>query len=743
MKKFILGIVVLAMLVAFSAPAMAATRCMSDIVTREQGTITNGTVIAIEGDGTSGPWTINLPSGDVEMAYVHVHTWGNSGGTPNHRLRFENGNGVVETIDITDCVHNGGGSVSGAWASGFSPDNGTTHVYWKVNATEGSNNFTILQTGVIYEKWFVAVINETSEGNRTHQGHWWHNFGLQDPNFGVNYSTLFYNASSNPINTDVNHTLWTAQSHINTFSMYFNDQFVDNRSTGSSLGGGLEKFSDLDNIDDDGSQKATWKDVVDTGAQYMYVYTATLAETIPLGEPKLDPIDIEFPKMMRSNTNYTINATIKNTGDAASDADTATLYVNGVENGTANIPAGLDPGDSTTVSFSPDVNLSKVDCYEFKVVVASCSNELVEDYQVGYVIVVENDSDFADLVNDTGMPSGSVTYDSGTDTYYIQDLTITNCEGDGISIEGTTKNFVVKNCTVENCAGGGSGVFLNDVTKGTVTECTLQNNEDYGIELGLVPLDSTDPKNVNITCNTIYRNGMSTSKNGIDLIGYNCTVCGNTIRDNGEYGIYVHGNDNKLCNNIIEGNTNYGMKVYNSTGNRICWNNFTDNNGSVTPQGYDNTGTNTWNHVNESYPYGAVYTNYTGNYWDDHTSPDADGDGIVDTSYALDGGAGAADSYPLMTLPWIFNVSIYKNGSDVMNLFSVPLQSSTLEDVIGDNAANGDRVCRYVNGPTGGYKCALYLFGSWSNTGPVEPIEPGVGYEYYRQGVTFYWTYDT
>jgi hypothetical protein len=93
MNKLVLGIMLLAMLVAFSAPAMAQTTCMANVVTLDEGTITNGTVIV----GTGG--TIDLPSGEVVSAYVHAHTWGNNeggGASPNHRLRFVNGDGFVE-----------------------------------------------------------------------------------------------------------------------------------------------------------------------------------------------------------------------------------------------------------------------------------------------------------------------------------------------------------------------------------------------------------------------------------------------------------------------------------------------------------------------------------------------------------------------------------------------------------------------------------------------------------------------
>jgi len=54
------------------------------------------------------------------------------------------------------------------------------------------------------------------------------------------------------------------------------------------------------------------------------------------------------------------------------------------------------------------------------------------------------------------------------------------------------------------------------------------------------------------------------------------------------------------------------------------------------------------------YPYsGTTYTSYIGNYWDDYTGSDANGDGIGTSAYELDGGVGATDSHPAMVQWWL------------------------------------------------------------------------------------------
>ncbi len=83
-----------------------------------------------------------------------------------------------------------------------------------------------------------------------------------------------------------------------------------------------------------------------------------------------------------------------------------------------------------------------------------------------------------------------------------------------------------------------------------------------------------------------------------------------------------------------------------SENNIVYLNKFTDNE----PNACKDTPSNTWNSPESiTYTYnGSSYTNYLGNYWDDYTGSDGDGDGIGDTPYSIDSDA---DNYPLME-PW-------------------------------------------------------------------------------------------
>lgn len=145
-------------------------------------------------------------------------------------------------------------------------------------------------------------------------------------------------------------------------------------------------------------------------------------------------------------------------------------------------------------------------------------------------------------------------------TYYIEDLTITNCAGCGITIENATVPFIITNCTVHNCyieeywmIESYDGICLRNLANGKINDCAVKNNTGngisiqnsthvditnnlvqdnwrYGIEIYpralLFPFSRylDDSRFINITNNVIKNN-----RYNIMLIGSNCTIRGNTI----------------------------------------------------------------------------------------------------------------------------------------------------------------------------------------------------------------------
>ena len=694
-RYIIAPIVMLAILIALSTPAMAGnldeleTRCWNGDCLN--GTITNGTVIVLcnmTGLPTVGNWTFTLPSGTVDMAYVHWHRWGACHGTAI-TAEFWNGTGAYESIGFPyPGEDNAVYEDHGVWWTDYNPRHGNHHYYWKVNASEGTNTFNA--TGCYPTpgehcdaRWFIAVINNTGVAHRTHDGHWWHNTGYKKTQSAADeQETWYYNASNNPINTSANYTLWTAQSHYDNSNppIEFNGHQVGTVGSDCACHGdgqyadfSLCEFNVPSNyIEADGSQKVEWKYNNDA----YYVNFGTLAEVLP--KPDLVITDIKPNEtMMRANTNYKINATVKNKGskDIAAATDfNLSLYVNGTYHNKTTVSGGLAIGASKEKTFALTVNLPK-GCHNFTVV-ADCdanvaesdetNNATTEFYQVGYVLVVEKNGDFGDLVTESengAFGEGNVTQIGNT--YYIRNFTgnygIQNCAGCGISIKDTTSAFVIQNCTVHDCAYEGSpgdpgGICLDNVTSGTIgnysttkntienntnagirvknstyvniTDNTIKNNTVYGIYAYPRALPATsetrdDCKYVNVTNNTVTEN-----EEAVDLIAYNCTVKNNTITDNTKFGIYMMGNYSNITDNNITDNTDYGVKLYNCTDNYVYCNNFTDNN--VTYKGHqawDNRNTNYWNTTEAG-------KNYTGNRWKDWQNNSG-----FPCNYSIDGGS--------------------------------------------------------------------------------------------------------
>lgn len=222
-----------------------------------------------------------------------------------------------------------------------------------------------------------------------------------------------------------------------------------------------------------------------------------------------------------------------------------------------------------------------------------------------------------------------------------------------------TANYVsINGFTVEGGNGIGDGIFIWRVTGASITNCKVKSCE-YGIDMG----EST---NGLIENNVVQGNKF----NGIDF--WNCSdvvAKSNDCSLNNAAGFQITRTSAKIIGNLAE-NNKWGISLYQSSNNEIKENSFVSNwigiqldEGSNNNKIYlnnfientlqtaiFNSFNNIWNSPEKiTYTYdGKTYINYLGNYWSDYMGSDANGDGIGDTPYSIDGDK---DNYPLMT-PW-------------------------------------------------------------------------------------------
>ena len=193
-------------------------------------------------------------------------------------------------------------------------------------------------------------------------------------------------------------------------------------------------------------------------------------------------------------------------------------------------------------------------------------------------------------------------------------VTIEDCEAfntsRGISLYYGCCNITIKNCTAHD---NGFGMYFY---KGVSEKNLVENCEFYNNAKGIYSYD-----------------GASRSK-FVRLRVYNNTDEGLCL--------YKGAGENEITRCEIA-NNKYGIYLDRSSNNSIYLNDFKENTKNVVSCSSDNF----WNSTEKiTYTYkGKTFANYMGNYWDDYTGSDANGDGIGDTPYSIDSDK---DYYPLM-----------------------------------------------------------------------------------------------
>ena len=221
----------------------------------------------------------------------------------------------------------------------------------------------------------------------------------------------------------------------------------------------------------------------------------------------------------------------------------------------------------------------------------------------------------------------------------------------------------------------------------------LENVSDYRIvDAGQVIL---------IKCSNITVENLNLSYMGTAIKLHetkNIRIRNNTIDSNRIYGVLLQHSINSTINNNNIVNNEYGIRAdFPSYCIQIYLNNFINNNKNVYfehPPGILNS--------NETIVYtynGNTYTNYLGNYWDDHADIDTDGDGIWDTPYINDPYFVQEDKdyYPLVEPSENYFVPLPTtstpgdiNGDDHVNVFDLALMGQAWGTSTGDSDYNED-----------------------------------------------------
>ncbi len=260
------------------------------------------------------------------------------------------------------------------------------------------------------------------------------------------------------------------------------------------------------------------------------------------------------------------------------------------------------------------------------------------------------------------------------------------------------------NITNNSCMGSDYGISISGGDDIRMEGNDFSNNADKGIEINNIWYDKARYVIANNTCiGNVY---------GIWVQGplYDSRVINNTCEDNSMAGMYFEyrsynnviadntlvnnhngmiltgvGDDdcygNTIANNTIESSMAYGISITSSTRNHIFGNVLIGNNGATSEydpahvQAYD-SGENFWND-----------TEY-GNLWADWTSPDSNGDGIVDEAYLIDGGA-SKDLLPLAVSVAITSPADgFATGETSVDISGTALSYFGVDHLTWHNAAN-------------------------------------------------------
>jgi len=240
-------------------------------------------------------------------------------------------------------------------------------------------------------------------------------------------------------------------------------------------------------------------------------------------------------------------------------------------------------------------------------------------------------------------------------------------KANGISVDSSYNRITENDCRYNNEAGieitwedsneimnnknyyNDEGIILMGAHYNIISGNDLSFNNDSGINC----YESDDNTFYNNTCNSNDENGIYLSYES-----ERNRISNNTFNFNNASGAYLKGDCNSITNNSFHLNNATGISIDGSSNGIIAFNDISKNGGygiDIIINSYANTIHNNFmsenNHggtqASDNGKWNNWYRYYRGNYWSEWTSPDVDGDRIVDIPYDLDGTADISDMFPL------------------------------------------------------------------------------------------------
>jgi len=212
---------------------------------------------------------------------------------------------------------------------------------------------------------------------------------------------------------------------------------------------------------------------------------------------------------------------------------------------------------------------------------------------------------------------------------FIKDLNV-SYSSKGFTVYHSDK-IEILNCSSSN---NRQGITLWNTSNSILEGCTTNNNV-YGIE-SIIGSEN----------NSIIGNHINNNMFGTWVSGNNNIVKENYINNNTMGGLKMFlCENNKIIDNHIKENNKWGIYLVGSyniiNGNVICRNNYTSTFGIKTSGGSENNTfylnffKENWKHVEDNGIENKWNNSQIGNYWDNYTGMDANGDGIGDTPHKI------------------------------------------------------------------------------------------------------------